>query len=61
MTYDQYHEHVLEICQSVDISHQENKVSLDRISEIHEQEESRETNVHDVKDDELYSDSEETR
>ena len=60
MTYDQYHEHVLEICQSVEISRQENKISSDRISEIHEQESLRETNVHDTKDNESNTDNKDT-
>ena len=32
---------VEDICQSVDISRQENKITHDRVSEVHEQEESR--------------------
>ena len=34
----------------MDISHQENKVPQDRISEVHEQDEMRHTNVHDTSD-----------
>ena len=41
MTYDQYHEHVMEIChcQSIDISCQEMAPTQKRIAEGHEQEE----------------------
>ena len=38
MSCEEYHEHVLEICQPVDISRQENKISSDRISKTHERE-----------------------
>ena len=34
----------------MDISRQENKVPQDRISEVHEQDEMRHTNVHDTSD-----------
>ena len=50
MDYQTYHEHVEDICQSVDISRQENKITSDRVSEVHEQEESRSVNNHDISD-----------
>ena len=50
MDYQTYHEHVEDICQSVDISRQENKITSDRVSEVHEQEESRSVNNHGISD-----------
>ena len=44
-------EHVEDICQSVDISRQENKIISDCVSEVHEQEEPRNINKHDISDD----------
>ena len=51
MDYQTYHEHVEDICQSVDISRQENKITHDRVSEVHEQEESRSINIHEASED----------
>ena len=49
MDYQTYHERIEDICQSVDISRQENKITPDRVSEeVHEQEESRSINNHDI-------------
>ena len=51
MDYQNYHEHIEDICQSLDISRQENKITSNHVSEVHEQEESCSINKHDVSDD----------
>ena len=51
MDYQTYHEHIEDICQSLDISRQENKITSNRVSEVHEQEEPRSINKHDISDD----------
>ena len=57
MSYNEYMEHVMEICQSVDISRQETAPSQKRIAENHEQDDnttesiSYQAKIHEIEED----------